>query len=334
MNVIAYRSRYAWKPVLFLIIAGVVLSACTSKTPLPPLTKITFQLKWLHDAQFGGFYAAEQKGYYANERLAVTFVPGAPDIDVQKSVVEGKAQFGLAGAVELISGRAEGKPVRAIATTYRRSPTVFFALANTGITRPQDFVGKKIRAVSDQPLVLHAMMTRVGIRPDQYTEVSLPSDLKLFASGKVPVWGAYATILVLMAQQAGYQVNIIYPDDYGVHLYGDTIFANDDLIANNPDLVRRFLRATLKGWIYAVENPTDIGPMVVKYKPDADAALEIAKMTSSLMFVNTGEDYIGWMKPEVWAGMEKTLRKQGVLTKPLDVTQVYTMQFLKEIYGK
>lgn len=57
-------------------------------------------------------------------------------------------------------------------------------------------------------------------------------------------------------------------------------------------------------------------------------------MIASLPLVNTGEDFIGWMKPEIWAGMEQTLREQGVLTAPLDVTQVYTMQFLEETYGK
>jgi len=315
-----------------LLWALVVLAACGPQEVEKPPDEVTVQLKWTHDAQFGGFYAADQKGYYAAEGLAVTLLPGGPDIDVLRSVVDGKAQFGVAGAVELIPARAEGKPVRAIATTYRRNPTVFFALSSTGITRPQDFAGKKIRAISDQPLVLHAMTARLGIRPDQYTEVNLPSDVALFASGEVPVWGAYVTALVLTVQRAGYQVNVIYPDDYGVHLYGDTIFATDDLIAQNPDLVLRFLRATLKGWTYAIENPDAIGPMVVKYKPDADAELETTKMTASVPLIHTGEDHIGWMRAEVWQGMHDILLEQGLLDEPLDVGEVYTMEFLESIY--
>ena len=72
--------------------------------------------------------------------------------------------------------------------------------------------------------------------------------------------------------------------------------------------------------------------MVVKYNANANSAVENEKMAASLPLINTGEDHIGWMKPELWAGMEKTLREQGVLTTPLDVTKVYTMQFLQEIY--
>jgi NitT/TauT family transport system substrate-binding protein len=324
-----------WMAAFFVFgwIASIAACAPAATPPPPQLTPVTVQLLWTHQAQFAGLYAANQMGYYAAEGLAVTFLPGGADVDNVANVGDGKAQFGMATADQLIVARAEGQPLTAIATIYRRSPTVFFALAESGITRPQDFAGKKIRAPQASVLTLHAMTARVGMTPDQYAEVSnLPSDVALFASGDVPVWGGYVNAIALMVQRAGYKVNLIYPDDYGVHFYADTVFARDDLIAANPDLVRRFLRATLKGWTFAVENPAAAGPLTLKYDPKADAELETAKMTASIPLVNTGEDYIGWMKPEIWAGMETTLREQGVLTQPVNVTQVYTMQFLKEIY--
>jgi NitT/TauT family transport system substrate-binding protein len=184
------------------------------------------------------------------------------------------------------------------------------------------------------PLVttLHAMTARVGVSPDQYTEVELPSDVDMFLSGDVPIWGAYLTALVVSIQQTGSQLNLIFPGDYGIHFYGDVIFTTDDLIASDPDLVLRFLRASLKGWTYAVENPATIGAMVQIYFPDATIDDQNARMAASIPLINTGEDHIGWMKPEIWAGMEQTLSEQGVLTAPLDVTQVYTTQFLEEIY--
>jgi len=320
---------------VILVILLFSLSACQpAATPTPALTPIIVQFLWTHQAQFAGFYAADQKGFYADEGLAVTFLEGGVNVDRWTSVLDGTAQFGIAGADEMILARSEGKPVRAIATIYRRSPVVFITLADSGITRPEDFVGKQIRAPANTVPALHAITARVGVSPSQYTEVSLPSDLALFATGEVPIWGVYLTGFVVAAQQAGYQLNIIYPDEYGVHFYADTLFTTDDLIANNPDLITRFLRATLKGWTYAVENPSDVPAMVQKVQPAADATLEIGRMTASIPLVNTGEDHIGWMKQEIWTGMEQTLREQGVLTAPLDVTQVYTMQFLEETYGK
>ena len=327
------NKQRAIRSIVLAAIVAVSLSACAGLArTAPKLTPVTVQLKWVHDAQFGGFYAADEQGYYAAEGIKATFLPGGPDVNVWGAVEDGTAQIGIAAASDLILARADGKPFRATATIFRRNPTVFFALASSGITRPQDFVGQTIRAVSDQPVVLHAITARVGISPDQYTEVALPSDLEMFASGEVPVWGAYLTALALNAQRAGHEINIIYPDDYGIHFYGDTLFATDNFIADNPDLTLRFLRATLKGWTYAVESPVEVGSMVAKYNAEADPELETAKMSASLPLVNTGEDHIGWMKPEMWAGMEETLREQNVLTGPVDISQVYTMQFLTEIY--
>lgn len=327
------RKIFRYPLVIALLIFE--LDAChPAVSPTPALTPITVQLSWAHQAEFAGLYAAEQQGFFADEGLQVSFVEGGPEVDFISPVVNGTAQFGVAQPADLILARADGKPLRSIAVIYRRSPIVFFALADTGIARPQDFVGKKIRSALTVDLTLQAMMTRVGISPDQYEIEYLPSDISLFASGDVPVWSGFINVFVLEVQQAGYKLNIIYPDDYGIHFYGDVLITTDDLISMNPDLVQRFTRAALKGWTYAVENPTSIGNYVQKYNPEADPALENDKMAASIPLVNTGEDFIGWMKPEVWAGMEQTLQEQGVLTNKLDVTQVYTMQFVNEIYGK
>jgi NitT/TauT family transport system substrate-binding protein len=240
----------------------------------------------------------------------------------------------VAQPADVILARAAGKPVRAIAAIYRRSPIVFFALADSGITRPQDFAGRRIRSTTSVDQTLRAMMSRVGIPPDQYESVHLPSVVADFASGDVPIWGGYLNVFVLEVQRAGYHINIIYPDDYGIHFYGDVLIANDDLIARDPGLVQRFTQASLKGWTYAVEHPDAVGPLVQKYNPGADAALESARMSASIPLVNTGEDFIGWMKPEVWRAMEQTLREQGLLTDPLDARQVYTPQFIEEVYAR
>jgi NitT/TauT family transport system substrate-binding protein len=81
-----------------------------------------------------------------------------------------------------------------------------------------------------------------------------------------------------------------------------------------------------------VENPGSVGEFVRQYNPRTNAELEIEKMTASIPLVNTGEDHIGWMKPEVWSHMEQTLREQGVLAVPLDLEATYTLRFLREIY--
>lgn len=316
--------------LLLMLVTG--LSACGTTSPSPTPSSVTVQLRWTHSAQSGGFYAADQNGDYAAAGLAVQFLEGGPTVDELAPVLNGSAQFGVINGNALILARADGKPLRAIATIFRRNAGVYMALASSGVRRPQDFVGKSIAVGKGGEAVLNAMMARVGITPDQYTIVASTPDMNQLYSGQVQVRSVFLTDEVLSAKAAGYQVNLIFPDDYGIHIYADTLFTTDALIASNPDLVARFLRATLKGWTYAVENPTTIGPMVVKYKPGADVAHENASMIASLPLINTGEDHIGWMKPDIWAGMEQTFREQKVLTKPVDISQVYTMQFLNESY--
>lgn len=312
-----------------------VCSACVpAASSTPPLTPITVQLAWTHQAQFAGMYAADQKGYYAAEGLAVTFVEAGSNVDKFTPLLEGTTQFGVGGADELIIHRAEGKPLKGIATIFRRSPIVFISLAEKGLTRPQDFAGLTVRISPNIAPTLHAMMAWIGVGSDQYTTVNLPSSVESFASGEVPVWGAFINSIVVAIEQAGHEINIVFPDDYGVHFYADTLFASDEMIATEPEMVLGFVRASLKGWTYVVENPAEAPALVQKYNPDAETAVETGRMIANLPLVNTGQDTIGWMQPEIWTEMENTLRAQGVFTGVLDVSQVYTMQFLNEIYER
>jgi NitT/TauT family transport system substrate-binding protein len=328
------KLRHVCISLLFALILLSLASACSTATPDTKLIPITIQLSWTHQAEFAGLYAAEQQGYFRDEGLKVTFLEGGPTVDFIGPVADGQAQFGIAQPADLILARAAGKPVRGIAVIFRRSPIVFFSMQDFGITHPQDFIGRKIRTAVSVDQTLRAMMAKEGISEEQYERVYLPSDIKQFASGDVPVWGGFANVLLLEVQKAGYKVNIISPDDYGIHFYGDTLITTDSMIQKNPELVQRFIRATLKGWTFALENPEMIGTYIRKYSPNANADLEADKMVASIPLINTGEDHIGWMKQESWEALAQTLRIQGDLKQPLNVDDVYTMQFLEEMYGK
>ena len=320
-----------WNIFIFLFLVS--SAGCTAANPsAAKITPITVQLAWTNQSQFAGLYAADQLGYFADEGLRVTFLEGGANYDKFAPVLTGAAQFGVGSADELILARSQDKPLKAIATIYRYNPIEFISLADKNITKPQDFIGKTIRAPANIAPTLNAMMARLGIGRDQYAYQDAPSDIQMFASGELPVWGVFRNAIAVSIQDAGYKLNIIYPDDYGVHFYADSLFTTDQLIASDPDLVLRFLRAALKGWTYAIENSQEVPAMVKKYNPAADLALEKERMIATIPLVNTGEDFIGWMKPQIWIDMEQTFREQGLEAKPVDVTQVYTMQFLEEIY--
>ena len=313
----------------------VCLSACApAATPPPALIPLVVQLNWTHDAQFAGFYAAAQNGYYAREGLAVTFIQGGLHLNPELPLATGRAQFGVDTAGRLLLAQDGGARLRAIATIFRRSPIVLLSLASSHITRPSDLVGKTINASPDTAPTLHAILAHAGIRPGQYHEVNIGPNFKPLYAGSIPVYASFITAGAVTLKRAGHQLNYIFPDDYGVHLYGSVIITTAAYIAAHPRVVQGFLRATLKGWTDAVEGPASVGPLVARYDPHADPSLQIARMTASLPFINTGEDRIGWMKPAIWADMAQSLRARGLLPRPMDVTQVYTLQFLRQVYGK
>ena len=143
--------------VLILIITAYFPEAI----PTSPMTSVTVHLGWTPQANPPGFYDADRLGYYAAEGLAVSFIEGGANISNPSPVLDGTAQFGVTGADDLILKRAQGQRVRALATIYRRSPVAYISLADSGIARPQDFVGKTIRVAPNLITSLHAMMTLV-----------------------------------------------------------------------------------------------------------------------------------------------------------------------------
>ena len=221
------------KLVFLLAFITLLVGACQSKDTAPPPDEVTVQLKWLHQAQFAGLYAAVTQGYYAEENIKVAFIPGGATADLIGSVVMGGADFGISAADLLLIARAVGNPVLAIATIYRRNPLVYFSLPESGITRPEDFIGKTIRVTKSQQVIFDALMAKVKARPDQYV-ISREPGLDPFYAGEIQVSNGYLINEVITAKEKGIKLNIIYPGDYGVHFYSDTIFTTDELSSSNP----------------------------------------------------------------------------------------------------
>jgi len=322
------------KPLLSKIFAVLLLctSACMpTANSVSELTTITLQLGSTHQAIYSGFYAADLNGYYAREGLKVNFIEGGATINLVEPLQNNTAQFAVIGASTLITERADGKPIRALATILRRDPVVFFSLAESGITHLEDFIGKKVLVSQRLRPRLHAMLARVGIRPSQIIEVDTGSFTALY-TGEIDVASGLITSSVLSAQRDGYAVNIIYPDDYGVHFYSSTISALDEFILADPDLTARFMRASMDGWAYAIENPQTTGEMVTQYNTNANSEFETASMIAALPYIDTGEDFIGWMQPKVWQDMVVSMNNQGELSVSVNSDDVFTLQYIEQIY--
>src|SRR6202166_2299053 len=140
-----------------LLMSGSVLA--------PAAQAVTVRLKWLHQAQFAGYYVAKDKGYYEAAGLDVSIQPGGSDFPAIQMVAGGNEQFGVTGADQILIARSKGVPVVALAVIYRESPFVLFALKKSGITKPSEFVGKTIglKIGGSEELVYRAVLKSAGI---------------------------------------------------------------------------------------------------------------------------------------------------------------------------
>lgn len=327
------------KKIIVPIIAVMLIAGCANLEEQQELQEITVKLKWLHQAQFAGNYAANEKGFYAKEGLRVNLVPFSFEEPVIDAVAEGKAAFGITGADELILARAEGLPLKAFAVIYKINPVCAYSLKKSGIAKPHDFIGKTVgleRAADGTEvnvgILYSAMMARLGINRSKINEITIGYDATELLSGATDVSTGYIINEPHQAMEAGYEVNTILMADYGVNMYADVLFAAEDTIANNPKLVERFLRATLEGWQYAIENEEETVEIILKYAKDRTKSHERYMLRSSVPLIYTGDSPVGWMEKEQWDNVQNILLERGVLDKAINIGDAYTIQFLNRIY--
>lgn len=293
-------------------------------------------LKWTHQAQFAGNYVAAQKGFYEEQGIEANLIPYSEENKPIEAVVSGKATFGITGADELILAREKGLPVKAFAVIYKINPVVAYSLKKSGITKPSDFVGKTVGIEKEVNVeyLYAAMMSKLKIDRSKIKEIPIGSTATELLEGKTDVSTGYVINEPHQAIAAGQDVNIILMADFGVNMYADVLFATEDTINTNPFLVERFLRGTLKGWQYAIENVDEAVGITLKYAAGSTRSHEEYMLNSSLSLVNDGESPLGWMDKNKWAQVSAILYEQKISEKEVNVSNAYTMQFLNKIYNK
>lgn len=320
--------------LLTLAILLISITGCGANSPVVSSQpeEVSVRLKWVHQTQFAGIYMAEKNGYYAAENLDVTIEP----VDYEQmlsseKVAQGKNTFGIGSADEVLVARSQGMPVRAIAVIYRINPLIYMSLGNTELRTPQDLIEKKLLISEGQSTyLLNALLKAMNINPETLDIQRSPTFDPMECLQMADVCDAYATNGLVSAQLQGLTAWAIWPSDYGVPFYADVLFTTDQMIEQKPDVVRRFLRATLKGWEAAIQNPDQATDVTLTYIPNGDKAFQLGMLKASIPLIDTGDLPIGVMQPEIWQTMYQILLEQGVITTPFDVSSAYTLQFMEQ----
>ena len=299
--------------------------------------RISLRLKWIHQGQFAGFYSAARQGFYAQEGIDCEIKAGGQDLSALKLVAAGSDDFGVWGADQLIIARDKGIPVVALAVIYPRHPGCFTTLKKSGIRTPREFVGRRIgmQYGTDLETQYAMMLKKLGIRRNAIEEVPVQFNFAMLLEGRVDAWPSYAINEPILAEEKGYDINVIHPFDYGVRMYADTVFATESLIQEKPELVKRFLRATIRGWGFALGYPEQAVRDLKSYEPGIDEDHQLRMVTAAVQYVRPTPNWnLGSMDLDVWNEMEDAMREERVLERPVDVTKLVNATFINELFQK
>lgn len=321
-------TKHTYRNLRVALLLAILLAGCAAPTtPVPTATpeRITLKLSWEHSTQVLGFYVAQSRGYYAAEGLAVAieplFDPTEAD-DVPEQTAAGEFDFSL-GAQALIRAQARGVPVAAIASVYRFNPAAFFARAEPGITTPADLAGRRVVVKSPGwEELLEVLLEHEGLTLADVEAVPGGFDMTPFFEGEVEVWAGYLNDEVVRARQQGLDLVTFPLYEYGIRTNALTIFTSQAALADDSGQAVRFVRASLRGWEWAVENQTEAVDVMLELFPEMadERDFHLASFDASIPLIRPldarlGEiDCAAWVAHELLADLEST---EGLCTSSI-----------------
>jgi ABC-type nitrate/sulfonate/bicarbonate transport system substrate-binding protein len=243
---------------------------------------ISVQLSWIKNSEFAGEFMADSKGYYKDAGFSSVNLLAGP-VAQEEIVATGKAQFGLSNAVSTAAAVANSKfPLKIVGATYQKNPFTILSLSDKGnITKPSDLCGKKIGVQDPNLSLFNALLAANDIDPKCLTIVPNSFDVSPLEDKKIDGLVAYVTNESLLVKSHGFDTVDLPFADNGLPFVAETVITTDDMIKKNPDEVKAFLTAEIKGWKDACAG--DAGYQagaelaVNTYGKDIDPALETDK---------------------------------------------------------
>ncbi len=267
----------------------------------PHLTPITVQLKWKHQFQFAGYYAAAAKGFYQQAGFNVILKEAAPQVNPIEEVISGRADYGVANS-ELMLSRLNGVPVTALAAFIQHSPVVLMSLKSSNIFSPQDLIGKKVMyPAGTYGANTRGILLKEGVELSQFESVPLSFNINDLINSNVDAMVGYVTDQPYLLEKRNVAYNLIDPRNYGIDFYGDTLFTQEQRVDQKSDEVARFRAATIAGWRYAIQYPDEIIDIIMDQyhsKKNKDELQYEANETIKLMVPKLVD--MGHMNPGRW----------------------------------
>lgn len=301
-----------------------IIVICLMITKVVAADKVVLQLKWEHEFQFAGYYAALWQGFYKDAGIEVEIRPlSRPDGTIVSAVSElqnGNAQFAL-GGLDILTAKQQGLDVVVLSSIFQKSQNAVFSLAGTPIDNLSKLAKLRIGAAEQVSglIEVKALFMTQGFDLKKINFVKINNPINALINNDVDAIITYDIYATTKFKEIGVKHNRLDPADFGMNFYSDALFTSAQFAQNNPELVSRFIEASLKGWKYALKHKEAIARKIVDELPrhlyNHDDPFNYNLQYANLIepSINHQEQEIGVINPYRWMVMNDSMRKLGLV---------------------
>lgn len=294
------------------------------------LEEVGFRLLWVPQAQFAGYIVAEELGYYEEERLDVDIRPAGPDLYPNVTVASGTDDIGIGLSNQVVTARSNGVPLITIAQIFQDSANRYVLKSENRIVSLQDLRGRRIGLwLGGDEAEFLAMLRSEGMSAEDVEIIPQDFSVVPFLAGQydLSMVTVYNELNQIAEEYPIDSLQVLSAHDYGVALVGDALITTEVYLDENFDTVVRFLRASLRGWQYAMDNPEATVDILVSYNPELEREDQIEQLRDVLNLVAAGgarQRGIGYMAPEVYQTAVRVLAESGQIESEVDPSVVFS----------
>lgn len=312
---------------------GLLMVSCAGDAGDDGLRSIRLPMGFIPNVQYSPFYVADSKGYFAEEGLEVVF-DYSTEIDGVALVGSGELSFSLASGEQVLLARERGVPVVYVMAWFQEFPVAIAARSDAGIDGPADLADRRIGipgTFGASFIGYRAFLDALGFEPDfAHLESIGFNQVEAMATGQIPAAVVYANNEPVQLEARGIEVELFRVSDY-VELASNGLITNEETLANDPELVRRMIRATLRGIEDVIEDPEEAYEISLGYVEGLEAAdreIQSQVLAESIDIWRT--DRPGYSSPEAWENMQSVLLGMELLSATLDLEDAFTNEYLPE----
>jgi NitT/TauT family transport system substrate-binding protein len=309
--------------------------AASSPSPSGELTSVTYGTNWFAQAEHGGFYQAVATGIYEEHGLDVTIQMGGPQVNGTQLLMGGAVDFFMGYTADAIKAIEEGIPKVTVAAMFQKDPQILIAHPDTGAESLEDLKGRPIFvSAAANTTYWPFLVARYGFTEDQKRTYNFNPG-PFLADKQAAQQGYLSSEPLAIEKEGGFAPVVFLLADYGYDPYSTTIETRRELVESDPDLVQRFVDASIKGWYSYFEDPAPGNELIKQANPemtDEQIAYGIEKMQEYGIAISGEAETqgIGAMTDERWKSFFDTMTEAGVFDAKTDYTQAYTLDFVNK----